>query len=246
MNSMTPVPESDIEDRFRITGARPVAFLLVGYAKHGQAFSVQSESGEVFLTTLLAADAERGRLIFDCSGSQEANRHVLASARNVFFARPDGIAVQFVCGAVKEAFFEGSRAFSVALPNSVARLQRREFFRIETPRGKPLVLFARRDDGALLKWIEHNISVDGIGVESPLRPEGLSLGLRLPNCHFALPEDAKDFHFAATVRHCQEITHRNGNTYWRIGLQFDNLSSADKMRIQRYIAKIEHERHELS
>jgi c-di-GMP-binding flagellar brake protein YcgR len=117
----------------------------------------------MFVSTLLAVQPEKGVFIFDCSGSAESNRRLLESDRNVFVGRPGGIGVQFSIGPVSEVIFGGSKAFSVALPKYVVRLQRREFFRIATPRVKPLQFFGRLPDGTLLNLPASDISVAGTG-----------------------------------------------------------------------------------
>ena len=55
-------------------------------------------------------------------------------------------------------------AFAVPLPKFIVRLQRRDAFRIETPRIRPLEFFGRLPDGRLLKLPAHDISVAGIGL----------------------------------------------------------------------------------
>lgn len=77
MTQIAQLSEAEIDERFHITGARPVAFLLAGFAKEGQQFSVQF-AGDVFLTRLLAVQTG-DRLIFDCSGSSETNRLLLSA-----------------------------------------------------------------------------------------------------------------------------------------------------------------------
>ena len=247
MSPLTQLSESEIESRFHVTGDRPVAFMLAGFAKECTPFSVRFRGGEdMFLTTLLAVLPEKMLLIFDCSGSTDTNRHVMLSDRNVFVGRPGGIPVQFSVGPVSELIYGGSKAFSVALPKFLVRLQRREFFRIETPRVKPLQFFCRLPEGSLLSVSAHNISVAGIGLTASHLPEGLSAGLVLPNCHFSLPEEKSEFFCDATMRHQTEQEARAGIRQWRIGIAFNSLSGADENRLQRYIARVERERHELS
>jgi c-di-GMP-binding flagellar brake protein YcgR len=244
MSQIAQLSEAEIEARFHVRGTRPVAFLLGGYARTGDQFSV-SFGDEMMLTTLLDAQPGRELLIFDCSGSAEINRHLLQSSRNVFVGRPGGIHVQFTTGRVSEMIHGGSKAFSVALPPFVMRLQRRDTFRIETPRGKPLQFFGRRAAGGLLNVPVHDISVSGIGTASLALPDGLAPGDRLDNCHFALPEDEHELFFSATVRHVTPQIGRTGQQQWRIGLGFEGLPPVEENRIQRYIARIERERHEL-
>lgn len=247
MTQIAQLSAAEIEARFLISGARPVAFLLMGFARDGEQFSVQFDAGrEMFLTTLLAVKPDKDLLIFDCSGSVETNRYLMCSERIVFVGHPGGIRVQFTVGAVSELIYGGSKAFSVALPKAVVRLQRREFFRIETPRSKPLQFFGRLPDGALLNLPAHDISVDGIGLTATNLPDQLSPGLVLERCRFSLLEDEHDFFFNARLHHLSEQTLRGGVIAWRLGLQFNTLPSAEENRLQRYIAKLERERHGLT
>lgn len=247
MSLIDQLSGAELDDRFRISGAKPVAFLLAGYAKAREPFTVSFHHGEeMFLTTLLDVQADKGRLVFDCSGSQEANRHILDVDKISFSGRPTGVPVQFSTGMVSETTFEGGKAFSAALPEFVVRLQRREYFRIETPRVNPLILFARMPNGCLLKLPAHDISVAGIGLDATELPEGIELGLVLANCHLSLPGDGRELFCSATVRNFHQHTSRSGAVLWRIGLQFNDLPRGDENRIQRYITQIERERHELA
>jgi c-di-GMP-binding flagellar brake protein YcgR len=246
MSQIAQLSEAEIEERFHVTGMRPVAFLLGGYVRTGDQFTVAYGGGqEIMLTTLLDIKTERNLLVFDCSGSDDINRRLLQSGRNVFAGRPGGIHVQFTTGRASEMIFGGSKAFSVALPPFVVRMQRRDTFRIETPRGRPLQFFGRRVDGSLLTLPAHDISVAGLGMTAATLPEGLAPGERLESCHFALPEDEHELFFSATVRHVTSQIGRTGLQQWRIGLHFENMPSIEENRIQRYIARVERERHEL-
>ena len=246
MSQIAQLSEAEIEDRFHVTGVRPVAFMLAGFVRDGVQFTVSFRSGEEsMLTTLLAALPEKRLLIFDCSGSAEVNRLFQQSDHNVFAGRPGGIHVQFTTGQASEMLYGGSKAFSVALPKYLVRLQRRESFRIETPLGRPLQFFGRLPDGGLLNLPAHDISVAGLGLSAVTSPSALSMGMLLENCRFALPEDEHELFFSATVRHVTTREARSGSQQWRIGLAFNNLPAVEENRIQRYIARVERERHEL-
>lgn len=247
MSQIAQLSEAEIEDRFHIVGARQVAFLLADYVRATTSFSVQFQGGNgLFLTTLLAVNAQKGELVFDCSGSVDANRAFLQSDHSTFIGRPDGIHVQFSIGRAQETLLGGAKAFVARLPERIVRLQRREAFRIETPRLRPLQFFSRLPGGALLNLPVHDISVSGIGLNAQELPDSLVLGMTLDNCHFALPDDAQELFFSATLRRIAEIESRTGARQWRIGLEFNKLRPADESRIQRYIVRIERERHELS
>ena len=245
MTQIAQLSEAEIEDRFQVSGTRPVAFMLAGFAKERDQFSVQFE-GQIFLSTLLGVDIEKGRLILDCSGSPDLNRRFRDADRATFVGRPGGIHVQFSTGGPVEINYQGAKAFSVALPKFLVRLQRRDSFRIETPRVRPLELLGYLPDGKLLRLPAHDISVAGIGVTAAELPLGLASGMVLVNCHLQLPEESKDLFFSAMVAHMTEFESRQGAMHWRLGLSFVALPVSEEARIQRYIVRVERDRHELS
>ena len=54
MSQIAQLSEAEIEERFHITGTRPVAFMLAGFAKDNEQFSVMFQAGqEMYLTTLI-------------------------------------------------------------------------------------------------------------------------------------------------------------------------------------------------
>lgn len=247
MTQIAQLSEAEIEERFHVTGRTAIQFTLAGYAREHESFSLHFNAGqEMFLTTLLAVQPDKERLIFDCSGSAETNRRFLNSQHSQFVGHPNGIPVQFSCGPAIELTFEGSKAFAVGLPQRLVRLQRREYFRIETPRLKPLMFFGRLPGGELLKLPSHDISVSGIGLNAESLPESLAIEQVLDNCHFQLPGEPQELFLSATVRRIMQRETRTGTRFWQIGLQFNHLSTGDENRIQRYIDRIERERRELS
>lgn len=247
MSQLAQLSEAEIEERFHIPSRTAIQFMLAGFVRERESFSVQfGVNRDTFQTLLLAVQPDKDRLIFDCSGSQETNRRLLDSEQLSFAAHPGGILVHFSTGPAIDVSFEGARAFAVKLPKVLVRLQRREHFRIETPRVRPLEFFARLADGALFNSPVHDISVAGIGLSANNVPDSFAVGVVLPNCRFALPEEASDLFCAATLRNITELEGRAGLRLFRIGLQFNDLPTADANRIQRYIARLEHERRDLA
>ena len=245
MSQIAQLSQAEIEERFYISGQRTVAFTLAGYAREAVPFSVLF-GDELFVTTLLAASAESKQLVFDCSGAESLNRLLLAAEHCSFSGRPGGIQVQFAAGRVSEVRYEGGRAFAVGLPDHLVRVQRRDSFRIATPRANPLRFFGRTPAGAAVDLPAFDISVTGIGLLAASDPQALVPGMLLERCHFHLPDDKHEMFFAAMVQHVTEREVKSGAHQWRIGLRFVDLPAGEEARIQRYIARLERERHELS
>lgn len=247
MSQIAQLSEAEIEERFHLTGRTEIQFMLLGFGRERTPFSVLfGPDRESFPTRLLGVLPDKGQLVLDCSGSPDLNRRFRESEQNLFVGRPGGIQVQFSTGPAMDVNFEGARAFVVTLPKVLVRLQRRENFRIETPRVQPLQFFGRLSGGALLNLPAHDISVSGIGLTAAMLPDDLIVGLKMENCRITLPEDSGPLFTAVSVHHLTEQEARSGQRQWRIGLNFDDLPFADQNRIQRYIVRVEHERHELS
>lgn len=245
MSQISQLSQAEIEERFHITGSRVVAFTLAGYARDAVQFSVQF-GDELFVTTLLAVLPERQQLIFDCSGAAALNQRLLQAGQCALAGRPDGIQVQFSGGPVREVKHEGRPAFAMALPAFIVRLQRRDGFRIATPRTNPLRFFGRTPEGASVELPAFDISVTGIGLLASALPEQLLPGMVLERCRFRLPDDSQDLHLSARVQHITEKEVRAGVRQWRVGVHFLELPAGAETRLQRYIARLERERHDRS
>lgn len=244
MNQIAQLSEGEIEERFHITGPRVVALTLAGYARDAVQFSVQF-GDEMFVTTLLAVLAERRLLVFECSGAASLNQRLLQAGQCTLSGRPDGVQVHFSGAPVSELRHEGRPAIAVPLPGFIVRLQRRDSFRIATPRANPLRFIGRTPEGAAVELPAFDISVTGIGLLAAAPPEQLLPGMVLERCRFRLPDDAQDVQVSARVQHITEKEVRNGVHQWRVGLHFLNPPASVENRLQRYIARLERERHEL-
>ena len=74
MSQLALLSPSELDDdRYRVSGTRSVQFMLTGFIKERDQFTVffGGNANDMYLTTLLAVDADDERLIFDISGSSE-------------------------------------------------------------------------------------------------------------------------------------------------------------------------------
>jgi flagellar brake protein len=141
--------------------------------------------------------------------------------------------------------YQGRPAFRAAFPDSLLRLQRREFYRLTVPIARPLrcILPYQKADGsrAQLEVKVVDISGGGLAVVAPPEGIGFEADAEFPNCRLELPEVGI---IVATVKVCSmfEITLRNGSTIKRAGCQFKTLPGPMLTLVQRYIIKVERER----
>jgi flagellar brake protein len=246
MTQLAQMSPEEIEDRYALRGRMEILFVLEEMIHRREPVSVHFDGGkEMFLTTLLEVKPLQKKLIFDWTGSRETNHRVLQSRHAVFVARPDGIRVQFSSGHVELVEYGDDQAFAITLPDLLLRLQRREFFRIDTPLARPLRFGCWGAAPVVCEVPIHDLSVAGLALTVVELPDDWQAGLALERCAFALPGHS-DVIADAHIRHITELDARNGQRQWRVGLQFENLGPSMEVHLQRYIVKVEHDRHTIA
>jgi c-di-GMP-binding flagellar brake protein YcgR len=238
--------ETEEDDRYLLTGPTTIAYALNDLIHRGELVTVVFDHGKgMILTALLAADADEETLVFDWGGSEQENQRLLASERNIFVAKPDGIKVQFVTGQAAETVFGDGKAFVTNLPERVVRLQRRESFRIRTPLGRPLICRLWPENGTPIDVPLRDLSVGGAGLTYSGKHVPFEAGQVFPRCRIDLPE-AGEISCAAEVRHVTAGNPLSGIPSAIVGLRFRELTQPMQARIQRYIVTLERARREMS
>src|SRR5665647_1885265 len=166
------LPVSDafapLED-FRITHPKEIGNVLRQLLNRKDFLIVEcSNRPHRIVTRILSVDQNAGLFIFDGSAEQIYNRSLLASEENYFSATQDGIRVQFLSGRPEQHEFEGAFALRSQLPESLYRMQRREFFRVETPLMEPYRCTANLPDKRQVAFDIFDLSLGGVGLRSKL------------------------------------------------------------------------------
>lgn len=236
--------EPEAFSQYLLHSANEILFVLRSMVKDGSRITVYFNEGKDFLLTTVIAVDEEG-LVLDYGSSAEMNRRAEQAKKLFCVASHDRVRVQFLLRGVRQVDFEGSPAFRADLPDTLLRLQRREYYRLTTPVARPLkcqvpLSWADGSQDALEINVV-DISGGGLAVMAP--PEGIAFepGMEFPNCRVELPEVGI---IAATliVRNLFDITLRSGMVVKRAGCQFIDLPGPMLTLIQRYIIRVERER----
>lgn len=211
--------------------------LLSAYFNHGRSF---------LLTSLLKVDVDAGELVLDGGRDEGVNRQALLAERLFLTTTLDKVKVQFIVGKLSETRNGALPAFSAALPDSILRLQRREYYRLSTPITRPVKFVAtiRRADGSALLLDASLLDISGGGIGLMATPHLASLLQRgdvLHDCKMTLPGEGL-LVANLCVRNKLEVTTRGGSRYVRVGCQFIALAGARASMVQRYVTRIERER----
>jgi len=202
-----------------------------------------NEGRDMVLTSLVSYDDDG--LVLDFGASSELNRKALEADKLFCVTQLDKVKIQFILRNLRRIEAGGRPAFLAALPESVLRLQRREFYRLTLPITRQLVCtIPIPQQSGPPQVIEANvadISGGGLGLIGIPLDFSLDTGKEFSGCKLDLPEvgvvTAK-----LQVRSVFESVTRSGVRSKRAGCEFINLPGPMLTLIQRYIIKIERER----
>lgn len=202
-----------------------------------------NEGRDLLPTALIAVD-EHG-LVLDYGPSEDVNLRALEAEKLFAITSQDRVRVQFILRGLQRIEYQGQPAFRAPFPESVLRLQRREYYRLTMPVTRPLICeIPVTQPGGQLKILGFNaVDISGGGVALAFTSQSPSLALELdyPGCAIDLP-DVGRIVVTLRVKAMLDITLRSGAQLQRAGCQFVSLPGTMLTLIQRYILKVERER----
>lgn len=230
--------ESDIE-RFRVHDKAAIQRIFSDLARHHERTTIFFKPGENFLlSAVIDYDPAAETLYLDCGTNEAANQGLLLAEKLLAVASHRQVPVRFNLSQPEIVTYQGHRAFAISQPETLLRIQRRQFFRVATPVAKPLLCRFSIADGAKHEALLIDISLGGMALrEHRAIPEGtLYVGRQIPTCRIELPNHGViDTGF--TVRNVCPSSTRPGTH--QIGCEFTHLSSRTRANLQRYIVKLD-------
>ncbi|NDI86650.1 flagellar brake protein [Undibacterium crateris] len=242
---LTPTLGTENQSPYQVESRREIISLLRGLSDSNQLISMLINGGaEVFITSILHIDEAANLVIVDSAPGQLANQRIAEANRISFEGLLDKIGIQFSANKVSIASFENRPSLQFPIPATLIRLQRREYYRINTPLSTPIKAnFPVEVDGRIetLKLTLVDISCGGIAVLDEKKLLDVTVGTTYDHCKVELPTIGL-VDVSLQVRNSQELVLLNGKSNRRVGCQFINLSNAVLASVQRYIMKLERER----
>lgn len=223
---------------------REILSVLTQVAETGDLMTVYFNEGKDFLlTTLLTADEDG--VLLDKGSSAIMNDRALSAGKLFCVTRHERVKLQFLLNNLSERTWNGQKVFAAPLPETLLRLQRREYYRLNTPITRPLIcqITLQRADGVSERTSVNVVDISAGGVAMLAPPDGYLFEpeMEFPDCTIELPEMGV-LTTTLKVRNVYDVTLRNGSKIKRSGCQFQNLLPGAQNMVQRYIIKIERER----
>ena len=232
--------------RFAVRDPREIVQLLRALSEKRALITGHLDERTSFITVMLALDASGAAVVLDAAPEAGINQRVAAAPELICMTRLDNVRVQFSLSAIEAVRHDGQAALRANLPTSVLRLQRREFFRLAVPRSAPPVCTIAQNqlDGRKKMVSVRILDISGGGLAILVPPQELHFepGMDFNHCTLVLPE-GEPLPVRLTVRNLFNIKQPNGTRARRAGCQFVGLSNSVMARLQRYLFKLERERH---
>lgn len=230
------------EESYAIHNESDIQFVLRGIMQAKSLITLYFDQGNSFiLTSILAIDPRNKKMILDYGNDEKLNQKVLNTAKLTCVTSQAKVKVEFKCNSIKKIQFQDNSAFIVNLPESLIRMQRRDFFRITTPSVKPLICIIPLPEGYKSKTAEVvllDISCGGIAVIDQHPIISFDPGTIFKNCQITLPEIGT-IKTDIQVKNTYEVKLHNEVTCKRAGCKFIKPPTRITAMIQRYIVRLE-------
>ena len=238
-----PISESEDIGPYRLSSPVEIGFVLRFLAQRADFVTISFNAGrDLLLTRILDVNVKSRQFVFDLSGNPASNSALQKVEKAVFIALPDGVKVQFSTGHIREVVHEGRPAFSAPFPLDLIKLQRREFFRLQTPLSNPYFCRFSLSDADPVRLELHDISLGGAGMwlpEAYIRQ--IWVGLKLQQLMFDFGPGGV-MRLDIEVRNYRPVVNRQGLTQYIVGIQFCNMSRTQEASLQKLISLLERER----
>lgn len=230
---------------YEVASRREIVALLRQIGEKNQLIRmlVKGEA-DVCVTSILEVDDDNDTIVLDRSIDFSQHERILDAGRVMCETTLDKIRIIFAAEGLSEIRYQDGVAVRADIPPTLIRLQRREYYRMETPVTNPvraLIPLPLESGGGSAIFPLHDISVGGIAVLDNAMQLDNTPGRVIENCRIELPEIGP-ITTSLEVRNSLDITLLNNKTSRRIGFQFTDISRGALGAVQRYITKLERER----
>ncbi|HJV73622.1 MAG TPA: flagellar brake protein [Noviherbaspirillum sp.] len=244
---MTLNTDDDDHDlsRYQVRSRREITNLLRTVGERNQLVRMQANNGaDSVVTSILEVDDAAGIVIIDCSPSALTNQRVLDSDDIAFETVLENIRIKFSVSHVESCEHDDRPAFYIPIPESMVRLQRREFYRVAIPVSSPArctIPVPAAEGGATTPTVlpVYNVSGGGIAVVDEKKLIPSAIGTVFTKCKIDFPGSPVEVTLQLMNSH--DLTLSNGKNTRRLGFMFVDLPNATIAAIQRYITKLERE-----
>lgn len=229
---------------YQIHSRVEIGSILQSISQQRQLLEMIIQSGaQSGMTSILQVDTMRDTVVVELSSNAVVNRRIADGGPVRFESRLDNIRISFDAVRVEECLFDGNLALVFAFPATLMRLQRREYYRITTPRATPVkcaIHIQDHDEKADIYLPLFNVSCGGVAIMDEDALLDATIGRIYHNCRIGLADNTFVV-VSLQVRNVHTVSRKNHKPVRKIGCRFVELPRTMLAIVQRYIAALEHE-----
>lgn len=240
---MPSISEHD-EDPFVLTSPLEIRSILRTVQRHAILIRmyIKGDTDQSIMTAILAFDDVSNHVIVDCSADAELNQRLINAHTVMFETQVDRIHVSFAAKELQNCTHDGLPAFSFALPESMRRVQRREYYRVDIPMGEPAtctitVVEPRQAPRRAVVKIK-DISAGGLALVDSDNVLPHQSGVTFNNAQLTLPE-VGEVAVDIDVLRVHTTVLPNKKELVELACKFVDISNPSSMLVQGYIGRLE-------
>jgi c-di-GMP-binding flagellar brake protein YcgR len=226
---------------FAIHNRKEIAAILGDLVKSRTPINLDTRSGVSLVTSVLKVSNEGNYVYLDISPDNRINDQIIRS-NHVTFSSQAGIKVRWHSTHLHRVVLPDGAALSMAFPEVIERIQRREYFRLSTPHGKDALICKIPVDEDIFEATLFDMSAGGIAVSiKGALPDKFSQGEQFTGCSIEFPEIGI---VPVSLRICrvwETSKTKSGEQVNRFGMEFVNLSRGAGNIIQRHMNQLQAE-----
>jgi flagellar brake protein len=238
--------DSHNNSRYAIWSRSEILHILSSIRQQNALINLSTEqTGDVFLSSMIDVDPKANLLVMDPAQNPAVNERFVRDQKVMFETTLDQVRVYFTAERAWHCIHKGEAGICMHVPESIVRLQRRDYFRIRLPSARPvLCAIPAQGETGTSEWlaaIVDDISLGGIAILCNEGDMNAEYGMALAGCRLSLPEIG-EIEADLQIRNITPLSMNKGGKKIRLGCQFISLSNAVENKLQRYIIKLECER----
>jgi len=227
------------QERYALHRREEIVALFERLVAERTVLSVDYAEGLTIVSRVLEVRRDADVLVVDVSGDAAANDGLFAASKLFFLTELDQIQIAFESTRAAPIAMSDGPAAAIALPDTVVRLQRREWYRVHLPLDRRLLCTVLDRHGQAQPARAVDLSCGGVGVvvdQDALTSrigDGIELILSLP--------DGDQLSLDATVSNIlpAEAPTPGDPVQVRLGFRFERVSPRTETRLQRYVTRLE-------
>jgi c-di-GMP-binding flagellar brake protein YcgR len=220
---------------YLIHSRREIIALLRRLAdKHELVRMIFADGEDALATAVLEVNEDN--VIIDTARDAEQVRRIRASDSISVDTALDRIRIAFFAKQATACLHDARPALRIPLPDNMIRLQRREHYRVLSPRCS--IQIAKEDGPPPVSFAVQNVSAGGLALIDDQQLLDAGQGTEYTHCELQLP-GAHNIIVHLCVMNCCELTLYNGRVARRLGCAFINPNAATLALVQRYVSKLE-------